>query len=145
MTAHPARFWLGLLAAFVFALWLLRKVLLPFVLGMAIGYLLDPVVDRLARRGVPRAAAAGVIVFASYAMGILVVLLLAPVVVRQMAGLQVPRGTGSLWPQSRSAKTTSWAGGKREARRVCVPCSGGPARAASWRGCGERPHGPASC
>ena len=70
MTAHPARFWLGLLAAFVFALWLLRAVLLPFVLGMAVGaILLDPVVDRLARRGIPRAAAAGVIVFASYGMG----------------------------------------------------------------------------
>ena len=89
MTAHPARFWLGLLAAFVFALWLLRAVLLPFVLGMAVGYLLDPVVDRLARRGIPRAAAAGVIVFASYGMGILVVLLLAPVVVRQITDLVV--------------------------------------------------------
>ena len=50
MTAHPARFWLGLLAAFVLALWLLRHILLPFVLGMAVGYLLDPLVRDRGRR-----------------------------------------------------------------------------------------------
>ena len=77
MTAQPARFWLGFLAGLVLALWLLRHVLLPFVLGMAIGYLLDPLVDRLARRGVPRAAAAGVMVVAWWGTGILGVLLWA--------------------------------------------------------------------
>src|SRR5213080_3641624 len=50
MTADPARFWLGLLAAFVLALWLLRHILLPFVLGMAVGYLLDPLVRDRGRR-----------------------------------------------------------------------------------------------
>src|SRR5215510_15777573 len=66
MTAHPARFWLGLLAGFVLVLWLLRHILLPFVLGMAVAYLLDPLVNRLARRGIPRAVAAGVIVVGAY-------------------------------------------------------------------------------
>jgi len=87
MTAHPARFWLGLLAAFVLALWLLRHILLPFVLGMAVGYLLDPLVNRLARRGIPRAAAAGVIVFAAYGTSIAAVVLLAPVLARQVIDL----------------------------------------------------------
>jgi len=87
MTAHPARFWLGVLAAFVLALWLLRHILLPFVLGMAIGYLLDPLVDRLSRRGIPRAAAAGVIVVAAYGTSIAAVVLLAPVLARQVVDL----------------------------------------------------------
>src|SRR5437667_83511 len=87
MTAHPARFWVGLLAAFVLALWLLRHILLPFVLGMAVGYLLDPLVNRLARRGIPRAAAAGVIVVAAYGTSIAAVVLLAPVLARQVIDL----------------------------------------------------------
>ena len=41
-----------MLAALAIALWLLREILLPFVLGMVIGYLLDPLVERLGRRGV---------------------------------------------------------------------------------------------
>jgi len=51
MTTRPGRFWLGVLAALAIALWLLREILLPFVLGMVIGYLLDPLVQRLGRRG----------------------------------------------------------------------------------------------
>ena len=62
MTTHPERFWLGLLVAFALVLWLVRDVLLPFLLGMAIGYLLNPLIDRLERRGISRAAAAGVMV-----------------------------------------------------------------------------------
>src|SRR5262245_32670231 len=87
MTPHPARFWAGLLAALVLVLWLLRHILLPFVLGMAVGYLLDPLVDRLARRGIPRAAAAGVMVVAAYGASIGAVVLLAPVLVRQLVDL----------------------------------------------------------
>ena len=41
------RFWLIGLAVFVLALILLRSVLLPFVDGMGIAYLLDPLCDWL--------------------------------------------------------------------------------------------------
>ena len=34
MRTHPEHFWLGLLAALAIALWLVRGILLPFVLGM---------------------------------------------------------------------------------------------------------------
>jgi predicted PurR-regulated permease PerM len=87
MTVRPARFWLGILAAFVLGLWLLRHVLLPFVLGMAVGYLLDPLVERLARRGIPRAAAAGVMVVVSYGTAVLGIFLLGPLLVRQILDL----------------------------------------------------------
>jgi predicted PurR-regulated permease PerM len=52
VTTHPERFWLGLLAALAVVLWLVRGILLPFVLGMAVGYLLDPLVGHLERRGI---------------------------------------------------------------------------------------------
>jgi predicted PurR-regulated permease PerM len=87
MTTRPGRFWLGLLAALAIALWLVRDVLLPFVLGMAIGYLLDPLVERLERRGVSRAAAAAVMVVTAYAIGIAAILVLAPLLVRQSIDL----------------------------------------------------------
>ena len=51
-------FWLAALAVFVAVLWLLSDILLPFVAGMALAYLLDPLADRLERLGVSRALAA---------------------------------------------------------------------------------------
>src|SRR5262249_17989034 len=65
----------------------LRHILLPFVLGMAVGYLLDPLVARLARRGIPRAAAAALILVVAYGAAIAVVVLFAPIVARQVVDL----------------------------------------------------------
>jgi len=87
VTTHPELFWLALLVVFALVLWLVRDVLLPFLLGMAIGYLLNPLIDRLERRGISRAAAAGVMVLASYGLAILGILLLAPVLARQVIDL----------------------------------------------------------
>ena len=44
-----ALFWLGAIVLFGLMLWALAPVLLPFVVGMAIAYLLDPVVDWMER------------------------------------------------------------------------------------------------
>ena len=87
MTTRPARFWVGVLVVLAIALWLVREILLPFVLGMAIGYLLDPLVERLERRGVSRAAAAAVMVATAYSIGIAAILVLAPLLVRQSIDL----------------------------------------------------------
>jgi predicted PurR-regulated permease PerM len=84
---HPVRIWLGLLAAMGIGLWLVRDILLPFVLGMAVGYLLDPLVGYLERRGISRAAAAGVMVAATYGVAIFGILLLAPLLARQIIDL----------------------------------------------------------
>jgi predicted PurR-regulated permease PerM len=43
--------WLVVLAGLLGFLWLLSGILLPFVLGMAIAYVVDPVVVWLERRG----------------------------------------------------------------------------------------------
>ena len=50
-------FWSGVLVGFVALLWVFSSILLPFVVGMAIAYFLDPVADRLQRLGMSRLAA----------------------------------------------------------------------------------------
>ncbi|MCY4442570.1 MAG: AI-2E family transporter, partial [Deltaproteobacteria bacterium] len=52
-----AWFWLLVLAAALLLIWLLSAVLLPFVLGIALAYSLDPAATRLERRGCSRMAA----------------------------------------------------------------------------------------
>ncbi len=86
----PARqtgVWLavGLAAAFFLALF--QDILLPFVAGIAIAYFLDPLVDRLERRGVGRTVGA-VLVLAGFVVASFgVLLLLLPVVNAQIGGL----------------------------------------------------------
>ena len=55
------RFWIAALAALIGLLWLFSDILLPFVAGMALAYLLDPVADRLEKFGLPRLVATLVI------------------------------------------------------------------------------------
>ncbi|MFN8720686.1 MAG: AI-2E family transporter [Rhodospirillales bacterium] len=75
---RPLRFWLLALAATLASLWLLSGMLLPFVLGIAIAYLLDPIVDRCARLGLPRWAGT-LLALCGFAVGIAgTVVLLVP-------------------------------------------------------------------
>lgn len=89
--ALPAReqlkYW-GIAAAVFFGLlWLLSDVILPFVLGAAIAYLLDPLADRLERLGLSRAMATGVITVLSLLFFVLLALLIIPTLVSQATGL----------------------------------------------------------
>lgn len=56
--SRPLLFWSTLLLVVAVAVVLLRDILLPFVAGLALAYLLDPLVDRLERLGLDRAVAA---------------------------------------------------------------------------------------
>ncbi len=68
-------------------IYLLRNALFPFVAGMVVGYLLDPLADRLEARKCPRGLAAALIVGAFLAVLIIVILVLAPVLSAQIADL----------------------------------------------------------
>lgn len=70
-----AKIWGVILVAFVVFLVLLKSILLPFVAGMAIAYLLDPTCDRLERMGCSRDLAT-VIVTAIFAVVVILFLLL---------------------------------------------------------------------
>jgi predicted PurR-regulated permease PerM len=54
-------FWIAAFAVCAGLLWLLSPILLPFVVGMAIAYLLDPLANRLIARGVSLIVAAVVL------------------------------------------------------------------------------------
>ena len=74
-------------AIFALALWFLGNVLLPFVIGGAIAYFLDPVADRLERLGLSRMAATGLITVASLLIFIIMALLVSPTLLSQAVQL----------------------------------------------------------
>jgi len=84
---RESRFWLGILLGSALLLWLLSSILLPFVVGMAIGYFLDPVVARLTRWGLTRGVAAAVLILGSFVVGTLALLLVLPPLVDQALDL----------------------------------------------------------
>ncbi len=88
MTAErQIRFWLIGLALFLVALFFLRGVLLPFVLGMAIAYLLDPLCDRLEIWKAPRWLAAVVVLVLFLIVCVAAAMLIVPVFTTQLSDL----------------------------------------------------------
>ncbi len=79
------RFWLAALAVVVLLLWLLSEILLPFVAGAAIAYLLTPITDRIERLGVNRLAAALLIVTLVVMAIVFLILLVAPILGGQLS------------------------------------------------------------
>ena len=80
-------YWGAAMALFVLALWALGDVILPFVLGAAIAYFLDPVADRLERWGLSRVAATALIALLIVVLFIVAVLLIIPTLVQQAVTL----------------------------------------------------------
>jgi predicted PurR-regulated permease PerM len=78
-------FWVGAFVAFVLLLWLLSEILLPFVAGMAIAYLLNPLVDRIERLGVHRLVAALSIIGLTVLVFVVLILLVAPILGGQLS------------------------------------------------------------
>src|SRR5499433_4310549 len=80
-------FWL--LTFFVLAalLWLLHDMLLPFVAGIALAYVLAPLADRVERLGVNRTIAALLIVSLLVVTLIALIVLLVPLLLQQGAAL----------------------------------------------------------
>jgi predicted PurR-regulated permease PerM len=79
-------FWTGALIVSAALLWLLSPILLPFVLGIAIAYLLDPLNRRLIKRGMSRFASA-FIILASFVVAFAVLLLfITPPLFKQLSG-----------------------------------------------------------
>ncbi|WP_185983231.1 AI-2E family transporter [Aureimonas mangrovi] len=82
---RQALFWgLGALVLCVF-LWVFRGILLPFVLGMAMAYFLDPIADWFERRGFSRLAASIVILVSFIFLFVTVILVVVPVIGSQIA------------------------------------------------------------
>jgi predicted PurR-regulated permease PerM len=81
------RYW-GIAAVALFlTLWFLGDVLLPFLVGGAIAYFLDPVADRLERLGLSRASSTAVITLVMVLIVVLLVLAVIPTLVNQTVAL----------------------------------------------------------
>ncbi|MCV6823794.1 MULTISPECIES: AI-2E family transporter [Halocynthiibacter] len=93
-----AKYWLIATAVFMVTLWYLGDVLLPFVLGGAVAYFLDPVADRLERMGCSRALATALITITAIIAFIVISLLIIPTLVRQGSDMasQMPEYFGKL-------------------------------------------------
>jgi len=79
-------FWTGVLIAFAFLLWLLSPILLPFVLGLAIAYMLDPLNRMLTKRGMSRFTAAFIILFGFVIAFVVLLLFITPPLFKQLSG-----------------------------------------------------------
>jgi predicted PurR-regulated permease PerM len=77
-------FWVGAFLLLVLLLWLFSGVLLPFAAAFALGYLLNPVVDRLERLGFNRLGATLLIMACFVLVFALISVLLGPVLWRQL-------------------------------------------------------------
>lgn len=79
-------FWACALLVFIALLWLLGDVLLPFVAGMVLAYLLDPVVRKLQRIGLSRPIASVLIVVVAIGLITFALIMLLPILGDQIAG-----------------------------------------------------------
>jgi predicted PurR-regulated permease PerM len=79
--------WLLVFAALVTFIYILRGALFPFVAGMAVAYLLDPVADWLERLGVPRSVASLLIVLVFILVLVIILVVLVPILIEQVMDL----------------------------------------------------------
>lgn len=79
--------WLGIAVVSAVLLYEMRAALTPFIAGMAVAYLLDPLADRLEVVGVPRTGAVCIILGSFLAILILVGILLFPILQTQILEL----------------------------------------------------------
>ena len=122
-TWRTALFWAGLALAALLLLWLLSGILLPFIVGMAAAYVLDPLADWLERHGLrPRPRPPCSSPSCSSPRCAVLVLVLLPVAIEQVVGLaaQLPgyferaaRPRPAAWSSGSSARTWSRAGRSR--------------------------------
>lgn len=81
------RYWGIAALVFLVVLWVLGSVILPFVVGGAIAYFLDPVADRLQRAGLSRVVATAVISIAMLLVAVALVLAVIPTLISQLTAL----------------------------------------------------------
>ncbi|MCK0137804.1 AI-2E family transporter [Aliiroseovarius sp. F47248L] len=81
------KFWSVTIAVLAFALWYLGDVIMPFILGGAIAYFLDPVADRLEAAGLSRVAATAIISILAILCFVIAFLMVVPTLVSQSIAL----------------------------------------------------------
>jgi len=112
--------WIGLLIALVLALWVFRGILLPFVVGAALAYLLNPLVNQLQRWRFSRAWATAVVLLSVITIVLSIFFMFVPLIGQQIIGLiqRLPgyvadlQGLFARW----SPEINAWLGPERAAQ-----------------------------
>jgi predicted PurR-regulated permease PerM len=81
------KYWGVATVVFLVVMWFMGDVMLPFVLGSAVAYFLDPVADRLERLGLSRAMATAAITVVAILIFVIMALLVVPTLVSQAINL----------------------------------------------------------
>jgi predicted PurR-regulated permease PerM len=91
-------FWIATCVVIILMMWLLREILLPFVAGMALAYLFNPLANRLERLGIDRLVASLAIIGVFVLSFIVLILLIAPILGGQLAAFieKLPSYIGKL-------------------------------------------------
>lgn len=82
-------FWTAIALLALAGLYLLGPILTPFLAGAILAYILNPGVEWLVRKRLPRSIAAMLVIVATIAMGTLLVLILVPLFTRQVSELSL--------------------------------------------------------
>src|SRR5687768_7718838 len=111
--------WAGLFLATIAFIFVFRSILLPFVIGIAIAYLLNPSVTWLSKRGLNRGLATAIMLFLCLAVIVGFFLSLVPLVGEQVIGLiaRLPGYIGDLQRLARefAPQLNEWLGTERAA------------------------------
>ncbi len=86
-------FWLVTIALLLIFLYMIKAILLPFVVGLGVAYFLDPAADRLEAWGLSRTVSTVIITLAFFFIVITGLVALTPLVYQQLSGLldEMPR------------------------------------------------------
>ncbi|KUP91163.1 AI-2E family transporter [Tritonibacter horizontis] len=80
-------YWSLALAVLALLMWSLGNVLLPFILGAAVAYIIDPLADRLEDLGLSRTGATAVITVVAVLIFLMFLLLIVPMLINQLIDL----------------------------------------------------------
>jgi len=112
--------WATFTAVVIFAIWLFRPILLPFVVGIALAYLLNPLVALIQRTRIGRGWSTATAMLLVIAVIIGLFFLITPLVVSQVSGLMVrlPGYVGDLQALVRrlAPQLIGWLGPERTAQ-----------------------------
>jgi predicted PurR-regulated permease PerM len=112
--------WVGFFLAAILFLWIFRSILLPFVIGITLAYLLNPLVTWLQKVGIRRTLGTAIILFLVIALIVGFLLMLVPLVGDQVVDMiaRLPGYIGDLQKllQDIAPQLADWLGPERAAQ-----------------------------
>ncbi|MEO6013778.1 MAG: AI-2E family transporter [Devosia sp.] len=81
--------WVGFTAVVILAIWLFRPILLPFVVGIALAYILNPLVNIVQRTRIGRGWSTAVVLLGVLSAIVGIFFIITPLIASQVAGLVV--------------------------------------------------------